>query len=125
VNRVDRLIFDSDYPLAFGDTPASIRWMELTAGPVREDRDCRPDLDLPDLKWELINDEREIVRGLSVVKAPGHAAGHQTAIVESKELGAMILENAAIFSQENLQGVRYTVMWPTGVPRVRRYPAIL
>lgn len=64
---------------------------------------CRPDFDVPDLKWELINDEREIINGVSVVKTPGHAAGHQTVLVESKEMGTLILENDAIFTQENLQ----------------------
>jgi 4-pyridoxolactonase len=64
---------------------------------------CRPDFDVPELKWELINDEREILKGVTVVKTPGHAIGHQTVFVESKEMGVMILENDALFTQENLQ----------------------
>ncbi|MFI5449565.1 MAG: N-acyl homoserine lactonase family protein [Candidatus Bathyarchaeia archaeon] len=63
----------------------------------------RDDFDIPGLHYELVTGEQRVVEGVTTVMTPGHTAGHQTVLVECKDEGLLILENDAIFTQENLQ----------------------
>ena len=49
------------------------------------------DYDLPGLRWEVIEGDREIMPGLTALSTPGHAPGHQSLLVTLPETGRVVL----------------------------------
>ena len=59
--------------------------------------------DLPQLKYELIDGDVELVPGVRLLKTNGHAPGHMSVIVDLKNTGRVILAIDAVYTLENLE----------------------
>lgn len=51
----------------------------------------RADIDGPDVDWELIEGDHEIMPGLDLIFTPGHTPGHQSALVSLPKTGPALL----------------------------------
>lgn len=56
---------------------------------------------LPSLSYELVDGERELFDGVSVIPTPGHTEGHQSVLLRLPETGAVIICGDAVYCQEN------------------------
>ncbi|MCS6785257.1 MAG: N-acyl homoserine lactonase family protein [Candidatus Caldarchaeum sp.] len=64
----------------------------------------RETFDVPGLQYELINgDKQNFFEGISLVTAPGHSAGLQVPVIDSKEFGKIIIESDVINTRLNLE----------------------
>ncbi len=63
-------------------------------------------VDFPEALYELVDGERELLSGLRIIPTPGHTAGHQSAILETRE-GLVLLAG---------QAVQDRAEWEAGVP---------
>src|SRR5207253_2509481 len=52
-------------------------------------------VDFPDVRYELVDGERELVPGLRVIPTPGHTPGHQSAVLQTHE-GLVLLAGQAV-----------------------------
>ena len=59
--------------------------------------------DLPQLEYELIDGDMELVPGVRLLKTNGHAPGHMSVIVDLKNTGKVILAIDAVYTLENLE----------------------
>ena len=55
------------------------------------------------LKYDLIEGDKEIVSGVSVLETAGHTPGHQSIIVSLKRSGTVVLPIDAIYMKENIE----------------------
>jgi 4-pyridoxolactonase len=64
----------------------------------------RETFDVPNLHYEVINGEKQdFFEGISLVPAPGHSAGLQVPILDSRELGKIFIDSDVINTQMNLE----------------------
>jgi N-acyl homoserine lactone hydrolase len=56
-----------------------------------------------ELHYELLEGDREIVKGVSVVMTPGHTPGHQAVVVNLPRSGTIIFAGDAILTWENME----------------------
>jgi len=54
-------------------------------------------------RFELIEGDQEIAKGLWLFETPGHAAGHYSLMVELSDRRPMLFASDAVFSQKNLE----------------------
>ena len=59
------------------------------------------DFDLPSVRWHLVNGDWEVMPGLTMIDTRGHTEGHQSAVVELKNSGLIVLPFDAGDLQEN------------------------
>jgi len=59
--------------------------------------------DIPGLKYELVKEGFEIVRGVGITSTPGHSEGHQSVVVELDNTGTLVIAGDAISTRENLE----------------------
>ena len=59
------------------------------------------DLDVPTIQWNLVDGDWEVAPGLTMIDTRGHTAGHQSAVVELKTTGVVVLPIDAGDLQEN------------------------
>jgi len=59
------------------------------------------DFDLPTVRWHLVDGDWEVVPGLTMIDTRGHTEGHQSAIVDLKNSGVIVLPFDAGDLQEN------------------------
>ena len=67
------------------------------------------DYDLPGLDWDLVEGDRQVMPGLSLIETPGHTPGHMSAVLELPETGCVVLaadvgDLAENFEREVLPG---------------------
>jgi 4-pyridoxolactonase len=63
----------------------------------------RETFDVPGLHYELLTGDREdLFEGISLVTAPGHAAGLQVPVLDSAELGKIFIDSDVINTRMNL-----------------------
>lgn len=60
------------------------------------------DYDVPNLKYDLVDGDRVVDQGLTLIATPGHTAGHQSLIVELNGAGPIILAGGASPSRAGL-----------------------
>ncbi len=60
-------------------------------------------IDAPGLTYEVLDDDAEVGPGLTLVRTPGHAPGHQSLVVRSFE-GTVVLAGQAVQSRAEWQG---------------------
>ena len=63
----------------------------------------RDHFDVPNLNYELIEGDYELVEGIHILSTPGHTAGHQSVLVETKKPGPIIISGDAVYLEENLE----------------------
>ena len=63
----------------------------------------RSHFDVPDLNYELIKGDYELVEGIHILSTPGHSPGHQSVLVETEELGPIIIAGDAVYFKESLE----------------------
>ncbi len=78
-------------------------------------------IDVPGLRYELIDGELEVAPGLRLIPTPGHTQGHQSLCVETPD-GTIVLAGQAVQSRREWEGTADTV--GSGAPGARdpRYP---
>jgi N-acyl homoserine lactone hydrolase len=59
------------------------------------------DFDLPTVQWHLVDGDWDVVPGLTMIDTRGHTEGHQSAIVDLKNSGVIVLPFDAGDLQEN------------------------
>lgn len=59
--------------------------------------------DDPSLTYELVDGEPELFPGVTIVRSPGHAPGHQSVLIDLKNDGKFILCGDAIILREMLE----------------------
>jgi N-acyl homoserine lactone hydrolase len=81
---------------------------------------------LPDLTYELVEGDLNLVTGVQVVKVPGHVKGLQVPVIRLPDAGVMVLAGDAISMEENLREDRWEGSWNPTKARVsaRRLAAI-
>ncbi len=72
---------------------------------AREHRQSFPGVywDIPQLTYVQAEGRTRIAKGVEVVPTPGHAAGHQSLVVDLPETGRVVLCGDAAFTRENLE----------------------
>jgi glyoxylase-like metal-dependent hydrolase (beta-lactamase superfamily II) len=55
------------------------------------------------LNYQLIEGDMKVVDGVYITSTPGHTVGHQSLIVDLKELGRAILVGDVVYSKENIE----------------------
>jgi glyoxylase-like metal-dependent hydrolase (beta-lactamase superfamily II) len=60
-------------------------------------------IDVPGLRYEVIDGELEVAAGLRLVPTPGHSPGHQSLIAEASD-GAVVLAGQALQSRREWEG---------------------
>lgn len=72
---------------------------------AREHRQSFPGVywDIPALTYLPAEGRTRIAKGVEVVATPGHAAGHQSLVVDLAETGRVVLCGDAAFTRENLE----------------------
>jgi glyoxylase-like metal-dependent hydrolase (beta-lactamase superfamily II) len=63
----------------------------------------RSDYDLPGLRFETVEGDREVMPGLTLIETPGHTPGHMSALVELPETGPVVLAADVGDLTENLR----------------------
>lgn len=87
--------------------------------------------EIPDVKWNLLAGDIEIMPGMAVMLANGHTPGMQALVVELPESGYFILGGDSIYLVENIEqghppgNVWNTVMAEYSVKRLKTLTAIL
>jgi glyoxylase-like metal-dependent hydrolase (beta-lactamase superfamily II) len=80
------------------------------------------DFHYPDLHWEFIDGDRQLVPGVTIVLAHGHTPGILSLVVDLPEQGTVVLANDSIGLQENIDKMILSgVCWNPGLA----YQAIL
>jgi N-acyl homoserine lactone hydrolase len=59
------------------------------------------DINVPTIRWNLIDGDYEVVPGLTMIDTRGHTEGHQSAVVELNNVGVIVLPIDAGDLQEN------------------------
>ena len=59
--------------------------------------------DVPGARYMPISGRTRVARGVEAVPTPGHAAGHQSLVVDLPETGRVVLCGDAAFTRENLE----------------------
>ncbi|MBI2983476.1 MAG: N-acyl homoserine lactonase family protein [Chloroflexi bacterium] len=72
---------------------------------ARERRQSFPGVywDIPALMYLPADGRMRVAKGVEVVPTPGHAAGHQSLVVDLPEMGRVVLCGDAAYTRENLE----------------------
>jgi len=75
----------------------------------------RSNFDVPELKYELIEGDYEVVEGVLIISTPGHSPGHQSVLVETENTGPILITGDAVYFEESLEKfiIPYIVYDPT------------
>ncbi len=78
-------------------------------------------VDVPGLRYEVIDGELEVAPGLRLIPTPGHTRGHQSLCIDTPQ-GTVVLAGQALQSRREWEGATDTV--GSGAPGARdpRYP---
>lgn len=90
----------------FPKTPIIVQRTEYDAAVHREEymKECV----LPDLNYQFIDGDHELLPGVQLLYTPGHSPGHQSVLVETEASGMILLTIDASYTRENFeQGVPY------------------
>jgi N-acyl homoserine lactone hydrolase len=79
---------------AFPGIPLVSQRAELEAA-REEGHTIREWVDFPDARHEPVEDDREVIAGVSVLATPGHTVGHQSVLVRTGDGLALIVGQAA------------------------------
>jgi N-acyl homoserine lactone hydrolase len=60
-------------------------------------------IDVPGLRYELLDGDTEVAPGLTLVATPGHAPGHQSLVVATDE-GPVVLAGQAVWTHDEWEG---------------------
>jgi N-acyl homoserine lactone hydrolase len=60
-------------------------------------------IEVPGLRYELLDGEAEVAPGLRLIPTPGHTAGHQSLVVET-EASTVVLAGQAIWTRDEWEG---------------------
>lgn len=63
----------------------------------------RGDFDYADLKYELLEGDKVLVAGVTLVATPGHTPGHQSIVVDLPQAGTVVLCGDAVDLKENIE----------------------
>ena len=64
-------------------------------------------IDAPSLSYELLDAETEVAPGLTLIRTPGHTAGHQSLVVDTAD-GTVVLAGQALQSRAEWEGASDT-----------------
>lgn len=62
-----------------------------------------PYYDSPNLNWQIIDGDEELMPGITAIFTPGHTMGHQSLMVDLPESGTFILAGDCAYISENLE----------------------
>jgi len=79
---------------AFPGVPIHVQQAELDLA-LREGHTIVEWVDFPEARYEAVEDDREIVEGVSVLATPGHTPGHQSVTVRTGDGLVLIVGQAA------------------------------
>lgn len=98
---------------AFVDTGVPVWVQREHVVAAREDRETYDGSlwDMSGLEWQLVDGDREIEPGLSLIQTPGHAAGHQSVAVKTNN-GWVILTIDAADNARMFANRRFPASWP-------------
>jgi N-acyl homoserine lactone hydrolase len=71
----------------------------------------RRDYFLPQLTYDLVPGDAQLVPGVDLIRAPGHVAGMQCVRVRLPETGTVVLAGDAIPTRENLEREDWGAQW--------------
>jgi N-acyl homoserine lactone hydrolase len=72
---------------------------EERAAALRGDYTIDAWVNAPGLRYEVVDGDAEVLPGITLVATPGHTAGHQSAIVDTRH-GRVVLAGQAIYSRD-------------------------
>lgn len=87
----------------FPDATLVVSRAEVEAGPPRYYGDLRPVSWPTDSRYRLVDDDQEIVPGVTLLSTPGHSPGHLSLLVRLPETGAVLLAGDAISREAELE----------------------
>jgi glyoxylase-like metal-dependent hydrolase (beta-lactamase superfamily II) len=113
----------------FAGTPIFAQQTEFDAAHAEEDYPIPGLYDFDDARYELHGGEADVADGIRIVPTPGHTAGHQSLVVETRQ-GRVVLAGQAVngatdFARAHFaQGLRdegsdEEITVPTWIERVR------
>lgn len=76
--------------------------VEREAGPPRYFGDVRR-VEWPEQRYRLVDDDVELVTGVTLLMTPGHSPGHLSLLVRLRESGAILLAGDAISREHELE----------------------
>ncbi|WDM24272.1 quorum-quenching N-acyl homoserine lactonase AiiA [Paenibacillus polymyxa] len=86
----------------FRNTPILIQRAEYDAAINNEDYsplECR----LPDLQYQIIEGDHELIPGVQILFTPGHSPGHQSVLVATEKSGPVLLTIDVAYTRENFE----------------------
>lgn len=87
----------------------------------------KPDFDLPDFNWRLVDGDQMILPGVAVILTNGHTPGHQSLLVQLPRSGTLILAGDSSDLMENIeQEVIPGIVWNStlALHSIRRLKAL-
>lgn len=85
----------------FPDTPILVQRAEYEAAMTSED--YPPDCKLPNLNYQLLQGDYEVIPGVQLLYTPGHSPGHQSLLVHTVRSGPVLLTIDASYTWENFE----------------------
>lgn len=83
------------------------RWFDGTGSPVA----------WPDADWQLVDDDVELVPGVTLLATPGHSPGHLSVLVRLPETGPVLLAADAISRPAEVEDDRFGGAWDEALVR--------
>ncbi|SEJ29734.1 N-acyl homoserine lactone hydrolase [Propionispira arboris] len=86
----------------FRNTPIIIQRAEFDTAMNNEDYspiECR----LPDLQYQIIDGDYDLVPGVKILSTPGHSPGHQSVIVTTEKSGPVLLTLDGAYTKHNFE----------------------
>ena len=62
---------------------------------------ARSDFDHP-LRYHGVTGDYEVVKGIKLIRTPGHSPGHQSVVLKLEQTGTVVITGDAVFGRENL-----------------------
>ncbi|TJY41403.1 N-acyl homoserine lactonase family protein [Cohnella pontilimi] len=96
----------------FRNSPILIQQAEFDAAIGNDDYsplECR----LPDLQYQIIEGDHEVIPGVQIFFTPGHSPGHQSVLVTTEKSGPVLLTIDVAYIRENFEnGVPFLTFDP-------------
>jgi N-acyl homoserine lactone hydrolase len=113
----------------FAGTPIFAQQTEFDAAHAEEDYPIPGLYDFDDAKYELHGGEADVADGIRIVPTPGHTAGHQSLVVETRQ-GRVVLAGQAVSGATDFARAHYAqglrdegsdeeITVPTWIERIR------